>query len=94
MLEFLGADLDTINFSIQLSAFCGVNPKNEVEKLREIILKGEPINLVVAGEPIGDKWIIESVDESVIAHDAKGNIIKADIDLALKEYPIRKADEK
>lgn len=57
--EFLGPGLDSISFAIDLSAFKGVNPKEEAEKLRKIMQNGEYVNLVIAGSPVSNnKWVI------------------------------------
>lgn len=85
--EFLGPGLDSISFAIDLSAFKGVNPKEEAEKLRKIMQNGEYVNLVIAGSPVSDnKWVIESINESVSARDGKGNIIRAKVDITIHEY--------
>ncbi len=85
--EFLGPGLDSISFAIDLSAFKGVNPKEEAEKLRKIMQNGEYVNLVIAGSPVSNnKWVIESINESVSARDGKGNIIRAKVDITIHEY--------
>lgn len=85
--EFLGPGLDSISFAIDLSAFKGVNPKEEAEKLRKIMQNGEYVNLVIAGSPVSNnKWVIESINESVSARDGKGNIIRAKVDVTIHEY--------
>lgn len=85
--EFLGPGLDSISFAIDLSAFKGVSPKEEAEKLRKIMQNGEYVNLVIAGSPVSNnKWVIESINESVSARDGKGNIIRAKVDITIHEY--------
>ena len=92
--EFLGPNIDSISFSIKLSAFMRVNPTEEANKLRKIIENGEVVNLIVAGSPVADnKWIVESMDETVIANDGKGNIITSDVAITIQEY-VQREDEK
>lgn len=87
VMEFLGPGLDSISFTISLSAYFGVNPKEEAEKLRTIMQEGQAVDFIVADAPISEnKWIIESVEETVSAHDEKGNIIRSDLSLTLQEY--------
>ena len=85
--EFLGPGVESISFSMKLSAFKGVNPKTEADKIRKMIENGEVVNLVLAGSPVSEnKWIIESMDESANYYDSKGNIISSDINITIREY--------
>lgn len=85
--EFLGPGIDSISFSMKLTAFKGVNPKTEAEKIRQMIETGEVVNLVLGGSPVSkNKWIIESMDESANYYDGKGNIISSDINITIREY--------
>lgn len=85
--EFLGPGIDSISFSIKLSAFRGVNPREETEKLRKMCLKGEAVDFIMAGSPVTqNRWMIESVDEDGNYYDRSGNMISADVKLTLREY--------
>lgn len=47
--EFLGPDLDSMTFTMQLSAWRGVSPLQLAERLRQFCSKGEYDNLIVGG---------------------------------------------
>lgn len=85
--EWIGPGCDSINFSVKLSAFRGVNPKEEAEKLRKMAEKGEAVTFVMGGAPVTrHKWLIESVDEDANYYDRMGNIISSDVKLSIREY--------
>lgn len=93
ILEFLGPGAETISFKIKLSAFRGVNPKDETDKLRLMCQEGEAVRFILAGSPVSDnKWLIESVDEAGNFYDARGNLISSDVSISLKEYVERRND--
>ena len=85
--EWVGLSCDSISFSIKLSAFRGVNPKEEAEKLRRMAKRGEAVTFVMGGAPVThNKWLIESVDEDANYYDRMGNIISSDVKLSIREY--------
>lgn len=85
--EWIGPGCDSISFSIKLSAFRGVNPKEEAEKLRRMAERGEAVTFIMGGAPVThNKWLIESVDEDANYYDRMGNIISSDVKLSIREY--------
>lgn len=85
--EFLGPGIESVSFTIKLSAFAGINPKQEAEKLRQMTQEGEVVNFILGGYPVGEnKWIIESVEETANYFDGHGNIVSSDVNLTLHEY--------
>ena len=85
--EWVGMGADSISFDIKLSAFRGVNPKEEAEKLRRMAERGEAVTFVMGGAPVThNKWLIESVDEDANYYDRMGNIISSDVKLSIREY--------
>ena len=85
--EWVGMGADSISFDIKLSAFRGVNPKEEAEKLRRMANRGEAVTFVMGGAPVThNKWLIESVDEDANYYDRMGNIISSDVKLSIREY--------
>lgn len=86
-LEFIGQAIDEISFTIKLSAYKGINPKEQAEKIREMIENGEVVRFIMAGLPIGkNKWVIESMNEKANFHNSIGQIVSADVELSLREY--------
>ncbi len=87
LTEFVGPSADSMSFSIKLSAFHGVNPKSEAEKLRRMAETGKAVTFVMGGAPVTqNRWIIESVDEDANYYDRAGNIVSADLKLSIREY--------
>lgn len=88
--EFLGPGQEEISFTIRLSAFHGVNPKDELARLRKMRDHGEAHELIIGGELVGsDLWIVESLREQPSAHTGDGKTLVADAEITLKEYPRR-----
>lgn len=87
VLEYLGEDIEKISFKMLLRADHGLNPENEVKKLRKMRDNGEVMVLMLADKPVGNNsWIIESIGESVTFWDAFGNAQSISIDISLQEY--------
>lgn len=83
--EFLGADLNTMSFSMSLSAFQGVSPLKQEELLREYCEKGEEQTLIIGGKNFGE-FCIEKVSASYEIVNGDGEVLSAKIDVSLKEY--------
>ncbi len=87
VLEFLGPDVEKISFKMLFRADHGVNPENEVARLREMRDSGEECILMLADSPIGENlWVVESIGETVTFWDASGNPISVTVDVSLTEY--------
>ena len=87
VLEYLGEDIEKISFKMLLRADHGLNPENEVKKLRKMRDNGEVMVLILADKPVGNNsWIIESIGESVTFWDAFGNARSISVDISLQEY--------
>lgn len=86
--EFIGPDLEKIRFSMQFSAAHGLNPRVEINKLRDLRDKGEPQELIVGGAPVGENlWIIEELSDHWRRLNNQGALLFAEVDVELKEYP-------
>lgn len=85
--EFLGADLDTITFDIQLNANNGVKPVEEMNRWLVYAREGHADILVIGKRAVGmDKWTVESVSQmwGVIFRD--GEVFNGKVSITLKEY--------
>jgi len=88
--EFLGPGQEEISFSIRLSAFHGVNPKEELARMRKMRDSGEAFELIIGGELVGDNlWILESLREQSSTYTGDGKTLIANAEITLKEYPRR-----
>ena len=87
LLEFTGLAPASMSLSIRLDAGLGVNPKEELEALREILTNHEAVPFILDGEPQGDGlWVLEGLDENYEVIDNQGTFIALDVSLKLKEY--------
>ena len=90
LLEFTGTDLDTISFSMVLSAFLGVNPMGEITKLLSAERTGKIMRLVIGNKAYGTyKWVITKTSKDLEYFDNKGNLLHAKVSVSLKMYPQR-----
>lgn len=85
--EWLGEDAEEISFKMIFTISLGVNPAEEVARLRQMCLDGEADYLVLGDAVIGNNlWVIESVGEAAKAWDNAGNILVAEVDVKMIEY--------
>lgn len=90
LLEYMGPDIETISFSIAFSVFLGVNPSNEIKKLRAMVKEGYAERLVIGGNVYGSyKWVMQKGTVDFQRFDNKGNLWAAKAKVTLKEYPRR-----
>lgn len=86
--EFIGPGQEEVSFKIQLSAYLGVDPQKELEKLRRIRDKGETRGIILGSDFISKSlWTLESLQESHRVFDGTGRLIFVSVDLKIKEYP-------
>lgn len=85
--EWLGRELEELSFKMTFSVALKVNPKVEVEKLRQLCHDGWADYLIVGTSVIGENlWIIESISEDVKAWDNAGNILLSTVNVKMVEY--------
>ena len=82
--EMTGQDADTVTFEILLSAYLGVNPKKELEKLEAFMKNGTICNLVLGNKTVGT-WVIKSIPYSVDYVYKEGDITQAKVTISLIE---------
>lgn len=87
LLEFTGLSPASISLSIRLDAALGVNPKEELNTLYDILNKHKAVPFILDGEPQGDGlWVLEGLDENHEIIDKHGTSIAVEVSLKLKEY--------
>lgn len=85
--EFLGKDLDKISFTMRFSRQMGVTPEREMEALIDYMNNGEVLVLMLNNKVIGDnKWVIESLSESVKSFNSRGAVLVSEVNVSLLEY--------
>ena len=87
LLEFSGLSASTASLNIRLDAGLGVNPKEELSTLHDILNNHEALPFILDGEPQGDGlWVLESIGENYEIIDNHGTAIAVEVSLKLKEY--------
>ena len=87
LAEFCGLEPDKISFDLVLSAFLGVEPQAELNKIWQYERSGEAVSLVIGDKAYGKyRWTILSLDLTVVNTDAKGNFISGTVAIELQEY--------
>lgn len=85
--EFIGPDLDTISFTINLNGSNGVKPRHEMEKWTKMVNEGVADVLVIGHKALGkDKWAVKSVSEAWDVIFNRGELYSGKIDVTLEEY--------
>lgn len=84
-VEFLGADLSSISFTMNLSAQFGVNPTATIKKLESFIHSGKKSRFILGGRNLGIYNAV-SMSEAFDTITERGMVVSAKVDLSLKEY--------
>jgi phage protein U len=85
--EFLGPDLDTISFTVDLNGNYGVKPRFEMERWLRKARAGTAEVLVVGNRGLGvDKWTVKSVSQMWDVVMGKGEVFSGKVDIELEEY--------
>ena len=87
ILEFTGADSDSITLQIILKAELSVNPRKEMDKLIRIQRDGITVSIIIGDGGFGVyRWLITNLNMAWERIDAKGILTSAACDLTLQEY--------
>lgn len=87
LVEYLGPDLQTITFDINLRAEYGVRPRKMLDKLAEMAESNEAFLLQIGGKPIGEhSWVLDSISETWDNIYSGGELSEATVKLSLTEY--------
>lgn len=85
--EFLGSDLMTIKMTVVIDAALGVKPWTVRNAIKDCVRNGTPEFLVIGGKKIsGNKYIIESAQNTFDTILSDGKIKKITMNLTFKEY--------
>ncbi len=87
LTEFTGVEPDRMSFEIILPEERGKGARTELKKIWEYKRSGEALPLTLGTRPYGKyRWIILSLDLTVVNTDAKGNFISGTVAIELQEY--------
>lgn len=87
LVEFCGTDPDEITFDLKLSAYLGVAPMDEINKIVEYKENGIAVVFVLGTQRYGKyQWLIVKYKIKAENFDKSGNLTSADVAVSLKEY--------
>ena len=87
LLEFTGLNASTASLKMTLNERLGVDVLEEIAAFYEYMNDGEALVFLLGDEVMGeDMWVIESLDEEYTEINNKGRVIRADLNIKLKEY--------
>ena len=85
LLEFVAPKLETVSFKMSFSVEMGVDPRLEIETLREMRDAGVAAWLILDGRPLA-LFVIESLSETWKRVDNHGGLLAAEVQISMKEY--------
>lgn len=84
VLELIGPGLEQISFSMRFDVALGINPIEEINRLREARDTGAVLPLTIGGNFLGD-WVIEGISEDWRNIDSQGKLLVAIVQVSIKE---------
>lgn len=84
VIEYVGPALDKVSFNMRLDVMHGVNPRDEIKRLRDALGAGLVLPLTIGGEFYGD-FSIASLNEDNRRIDNRGNVLVAEVSISLTE---------
>ena len=85
-LEFIGPDLQTVTFKMELSALTGVKPRKQEERLYRKMNSGAVVPLVVGGKKILSRAMITSISSAYDIAMQRGEILSMTLTVTMTEY--------
>lgn len=87
VLEFTGLNASTASLSLTLDSSQGVDPSQEIASLYEHMNNHDALAFTLGGDVMGmGLWVIESLDEEYELVSNTGYLMRARVDLKLREY--------
>lgn len=87
LTEFTGLAPDEMTFDIVLSAYLGVNPMTDINKIWEYERKGQALPLVIGSKAYGKyRWVIKSHKIKMETFSGSGDLMSATVSISLLEY--------
>lgn len=87
LTEFCGVNPDAITFDVLLSAYLGVNPMQELNKIWTYEREGRALSLVVGEKAYGKyRWTITKHSAIVKTTAGDGSVTSVSVSLTLQEY--------
>lgn len=87
LTEFTGLEPDKISFDMELSAYLGVNPMTEVNRLWQYERTGKTVPLVIGDKGFGKyRWTVKDHKIKMQTFDGAGRITGVTVSVNLLEY--------
>ena len=83
--EFVGPDLEDIEITMMFHGDLGISPEGEVEKLRAVALRGEPVILML-GNTYHGRWTIREIPEEWLYMYSDGGCQVMSLTVTIKEF--------
>ena len=94
LLEFTGLNAANLSLKIDINSALGVDVNEELDALHELLDQHEAVPFILNGEPQGDGlWALESLDEEFSLINNKGELVRVELSLKLREYIELEAEE-
>lgn len=88
VLEYVAPEVEEMTVTIKLLSTLGVDPAEECEKIRKIVLAGKSDYFIIDGQPIGGApWVISEMSVDNTIFDGNGRGLVASVSLTLKKAP-------
>lgn len=85
--EFVSIDPDSFTFAMQLSAYLGVNPQEELNKIWNYERGGIAVSLTIGTKGYGkSRWLIKNHKIKMENYDKDGDLTSATVNVTLTEY--------
>lgn len=85
--EFLGAEAQSITFTVRLSATHGVRPRATLDTIANLVETGQTHTLIIGQRPVGlNPFALVSCSESWDQVLSGGELVAATVSLTLEEY--------
>ena len=88
VLELTGYASGQISFEIELSAFLGVNPTAQLQKLEDMMRQGVAKQFILGTTVIGRKWVIQALNRDLGYVYRDGTLLSAKASLTLYEAEV------
>lgn len=85
--QFLGPDVSSLTFTIELNAEHGVKPRATLKKIEELVANGKPQKVVIGCKTFSkNKYVITEVSSDFQRVLNKGEVAKITCDITMEEY--------
>lgn len=85
--QFLGPDVDSLTFTIELNAEHGVKPRETLKKIEKLVTKGTPQKVVIGCKAFGNsRYVITEVSADFQRILNAGEVTKITCDITMEEY--------